>query len=188
MAILSTIGKSIYKAATTRAGATMIVGGAAAAGLAGQVAPAARDAAMDVAFGDPNADTAFLGRKLTPGAIFDANVPGSESGRNTMIMTGGVAGIGSLIGGLARGRKGALVGGAVGGTLGAIGSIAMGVGYINRNERFFRESPYVGNRRLNRETMSYQPLSGARNTSLQTAQDLNADGNIVLGMHNMRRG
>ena len=60
--------------------------------------------------------------------------------------------------------------------------------YINRNERFFRESPYVGNKRLNRETMSYQPLNNARNTSLQTAQDLNADGNIVLGMHNMRRG
>ena len=75
MSLLSSIGKTLYKGATTKVGAAAIIGGAATAGLAKNSAPAARDAAMDVAFGDPNADESFLGRKLTPGAVFDAAVP-----------------------------------------------------------------------------------------------------------------
>ena len=106
MAILSTIGKSIYKAATTKAGAAMIIGGAATAGFAGQVAPAARDAAMDVAFGDPNADTAFLGRKLTPGSVIDANLPGGRSGTAAIAATGGGAVGGGLLGAAVGGMLG----------------------------------------------------------------------------------
>ena len=70
------------------------------------------------------------------------------------------------------------------------GAITVGLAgaYINRNERFFRESPYAGNRRLNRDMTYGGSLYPNRNKSLQTAQDLNADGNIVLGMHNLRRG
>lgn len=71
-----------------------------------------------------------------------------------------------------------------------VGSAVAGLGgaYINRNERFFRESPYVGNRKLSRDMTYGGGLYSNRNTSLQTAQELNADGNIVLGMHNLRRG
>ena len=84
--------------------------------------------------------------------------------------------------------KGAGIGGAIGAGLGIAAIAGMGNAYVNRNERFFRESPYVGNRRLNRDMSYGGNLYGSRNTSLQTAQELNADGNIVLGMHNLRRG
>jgi hypothetical protein len=188
MGILSSIGKTIYKGATTKAGAGLIIGGAAMAGLAKNAAPAARDAAMDVAFGDPNADEAFLGRKLTPGAVFDAAVPGSHTGRNTIGAMGAGATIGGVIGGMAKGFKGGALGAAFGATAGLAGTAAMGIGYINRNERFINESPYVGKRKLNRDMTYGGNLYGQRNTSLETAQELNADGNIVLGMHNLRRG
>lgn len=68
------------------------------------------------------------------------------------------------------------------------GTAALGGAYINRNERFFNESPYVGTRRLNRDMGYSGKLYEKKNTSLETAQQLNADGNIVLGMHNLRRG
>ena len=179
MPLLSSIGKSIYRGATTKAGAAAIVGGAAVAGLAKTTAPAARDAALDVAFGDPNADETFLGRKLTPGAVFDATVPGSKSGRNTIGLAGLGAGVGALVGSR-KGFKGGAIGAAIGATAGLAGSIGMASGYINRNERFFNESPYVGNRRLSRDMSYGGNLYNRRNISLETAQELNADGNIVL--------
>jgi hypothetical protein len=189
MSLLSSIGKTLYKGATTKAGAGLIIGGAAVAGLAKNAAPAARDAAMDVAFGDPNADEAFLGRKLTPGAVFDAAVPGSHTGRNTIGAMGAGAMLGGVVGGMAKGFKGGALGAAFGATAGLAGSAAMGIGYINRNERFINESPYVGTRRLNRDMTYGGKIYGQqRNSSLETAQELNADGNIVLGMHNLRRG
>lgn len=188
MSLLSSIGKTLYKGATTKVGAGAIIAGAATAGLAKNAAPAARDAAMDVAFGDPNADEAFLGRKLTPGAVFDAAVPGSHTGRNTIGAMGAGAMLGGVIGGMAKGFKGGALGAAFGATAGLAGSAAMGIGYINRNERFINESPYVGTRRLNRDMTYGGKIYGQRNSSLETAQELNADGNIVLGMHNLRRG
>ncbi len=85
--------------------------------------------------------------------------------------------------------KGGLLGGALGVGLGIAGAAALGTGYINRNERFFNESPYVGNRRLNRDmTYGGKLYNRDRRTSAETAQELNADGNIVLGMHNLRKG
>ena len=85
--------------------------------------------------------------------------------------------------------KGGVLGGALGVGLGIAGAVGLGTGYINRNEKFFNQSPYVGNRRLNRDmTYGGRLYEGNRRTSLQTAEDLNADGNIVLGMHNLRRG
>jgi len=188
MSLLSSIGKTLYKGATTKTGAGLIIGGAAVAGIAKNAAPAARDAAMDVAFGDPNADEAFLGRKLTPGAVFDAAVPGSHTGRNTIGAMGLGATLGGVVGGMAKGFKGGVLGAAFGATAGLAGSAAMGAAYINRNERFINESPYVGTRRLNRDMTYGGKIYGQRNSSLQTAQELNADGNIVLGMHNLRRG
>jgi len=84
--------------------------------------------------------------------------------------------------------KGAGIGGVIGAGLGIAAIAGLGSAYVGRNERFFRESPYAGNRRLNRDMTYGGSLYPNRNKSLQTAQDLNADGNIVLGMHNLRRG
>jgi hypothetical protein len=119
------LGKALYKGATTKPGMIGIVGGAAALGMASQVAPAARDAAMDVAFGDPNADTTFLGRKLTPGAVVDSMVPGGRSGTGALAIGGattvGGAAVGGLIGsfrGAKAGFKGGLIGAAAGAALG----------------------------------------------------------------------
>jgi len=126
---LAGIGKAAYKGATTKPGMIGIVGAAAGLGMASQVAPAARDAAMDVAFGDPNADTAFLGRKLTPGAVFDAAVPGSNAGRDAIGLAGGVGLIGGAIGALAGSSRG-LRGGLKGGLIGAAAGAALGRGSI----------------------------------------------------------
>jgi len=87
-AFLGKLGRAMYRGATSRAGATGIVAGAAALGFASKAAPAARDAAMDVAFGDPNADETFLGRKLTPGAVADSMIPGGKSGTGALVATG----------------------------------------------------------------------------------------------------
>lgn len=84
------------------------------------------------------------------------------------------AGIGALSG---RGLKGALIGGGIGalagaGTVGAsVASTAVPLrNYMQDNNRFFAESPYAGR------------------TSASIASGLNASGDIVLGMHNSRRG
>jgi hypothetical protein len=211
MGILANLGKGTYKAATSKVGATAIIGGAAMAGLAKETLPAARDAAMDVAFGDPNADESFLGRKLSPGSVFDAVAPGITGGAGTTGAVGaiGAVGVGAGLGTAAGAYLGskinnvagsklatkALRGGAIGGIVGAgLGLAAVGGAinsYVGRNERFFRESPYAGKgRTLRRDNMQYDPgqVSGSNNVSLKNAQDLNADGSIVLGMHNLRRG
>lgn len=209
--LLTRAGAAAYRGATSKAGAIGIIGAAAGIGMASKTLPAARDAAMDVAFGDPNADETFLGRKLTPGAVVDSMMPGGTAGTTAAAATG----LGALVGGgigAAAGRKSGLrafassgvtdnllspvtrtLGGGIGGAIVGAG-IGAGIfasaasAYVNRNERFFRESPYVGNRRLNRDMSYGGNLYSSRNTSLQTAQELNADGNIVLGMHNLRRG
>lgn len=49
-------------AALGKLGKGVIFGGLAMAGLAKGIGSSAREAAMDVAFGDPNADESFLGR------------------------------------------------------------------------------------------------------------------------------
>jgi len=196
------IGTGLGRAAMSKPGTVGIIGGAAALGFASQAAPAARDAAMDVAFGDPNADATFLGRKLTPGALFDTVVPGEGSAGDAVAIgattTIGGAGIGTLIGKGAfsmRSKsaiKGGLVGGAAGAVVGAGIFAGLTAAYVGRNEKFFRESPYVGERRLNRRDMTYggslYDQRGRRNKSRDVAQELNADGNIVLGMFNLRRG
>jgi len=111
------------RASQTRPGMFAVMGGAAALGMATQTVPAARDAAMDVAFGDPNADTAFLGRKLTPGAVVDSMVPGGRSGTSALAIGGvttvGGAAFGGLIGS-ARGLKAGLKGGLIGAAAGAM--------------------------------------------------------------------
>jgi len=127
--LLTRMGGAAYRGATSKAGMIGIIGGAAAIGAGSQIAPAARDAAMDVAFGDPNADTAFLGRKLTPGAVVDSMVPGGRSGTGALAIGGattvGGAALGGLIGsarGIRGGIKGGLIGAAAGAILGRISS------------------------------------------------------------------
>lgn len=187
---MSGLGKSIYKGATSRTGAGLIIGGAFMAGMAKHAAPAARDAAMDVAFGNPDADKYFTGRKLSPGVMADAMIPGGKSGTGVMALGGVGALFGAAVGGgigqiFGKGVRGAIAGGIAGGI--ALPTAAAG-GYINRNKEFMLSSPYAGNRRLDRRTMEYIPWREQRNTSTQTASQLNASGDVVLGMHNRRRG
>jgi hypothetical protein len=211
MGLLANLGKGAYKAATSKPGAGLIIGGAVTAGILKHAAPAARDAAMEVAFGDPNADESFLGRKLTPGSVFDAVAPVATGGGGTAGAVGtiGAVGLGAGLGIAAGARVGGMIanpagsrlatkalrGGAIGGIVGAgLGAAAVGAAinsYVNRNERFFRESPYAGKGRvLRNDNMQYDPgmVSGSYNVSLKNASDLNADGSIVLGMHNLRKG
>jgi hypothetical protein len=71
------------------------------------------------------------------------------------------------------GVKGALLGGAIGTVAGGAMGAAAGFG------------PAMQTARNNRQIMTESPFY---NQSLLTAERLNASGNIVLGMHNGRRG
>lgn len=146
----------------------------------------AREMAMDTAFGDPNADRAFLGSNLSgrfmlgasmggfTGGLLQASDPGALARTNPYIPTspvaGGVvgsiagAGIGTLMGSPRRALMGAAIGGIMGSTAGPL--MAAG-GYAASNRNFFSQSPYA-------------------NRSSATAAALNASGDIVLGMHNSR--
>ena len=87
----------------------------------------------------------------------------------------GGGGLGYALGG----EKGRLAGGILGGLTGAIYGAGRGLAspflaaksYVGDNQQFFNESPYNG-----------------FNTSSNTANALSASGDIVLGMHNSRRG
>jgi hypothetical protein len=208
MGVLGSVGKSIYKGATSRVGAGMIIGGAAAAGLYKTAARPAMDAAMDVALGDPNADQHFVGEKLSP-LVFGAGAIGGMAGAAKLaspqyyqdfmppvkpaVGVGLTGGIGALAGGL-MGRgflgkgKGALIGGAIGGALGLAGYGKLAANRAAQGEN----TPYAGNRRLNPNTLNYDDYENTqgylRNSSLAMANKLNSHGDIVFGMHNMRRG
>jgi len=159
-------------------------------GFTDQVVPNAIDNAMDVAFGDPQADRAVLGTDLTPSMLYmNSGLPGrsiaiarnlSRTGVNTgpvgaaippMLGIGGGAAAGAIVGSIGgfSPKIGAAIGGAIGG---AVGTAITGnniIGTAARNRQILSESPFY-------------------NQSLLTAQRLNASGNIVLGMHNQRRG
>lgn len=168
--------------------------GAFGLGVMNTTAPAVKDAAMQSAFGDPNADKYFTGRDLdtrfmmggaiggtlggamqlsAPGDFGFAN-PGIAAGAGASIgALGGAAGLGSIgaIIGSRRGRVGKGMGGAIGGLVGL--GLGAATGYsasMQNNRNFYRNSPY------------------ARNASSQTAMNLSAVGDIVLGMHNNRGG
>lgn len=186
----SGVGRGLSRLGSSR-GAMIGIGlGAGAMGFGSTVAPSVKDATLEAAFGDPNADVAFTGRDLnarflagaamggiggglmqasSPGDFIATN-PGAAVGAATMGTMGGAAvgsvGLGSL-GYMATGKgvKGAIVGGIVGAGLGAASAAQS---YVSGNSQFFRQSPYA--------------------TSAQTANALNATGDIVLGMHNSRRG
>lgn len=206
MALLKGIGRSI-----TRAGSSGKTLGAVAAvaGTAGLISQTARPA-LEVgneAIGDPNADRAFLGsRGLTPSAIIDAQMgpgvgaTGTIAGGALGALGGGIigAGVGSMLKNaeiaetlkvpskvpvigdktiLKAGKMGKIRGGFAVAGLGAVGAIAgatfgatqMARNYVERNRDFFEANPY------------------SRGSAMQ-ASATGAYGDIVLGMHNSRRG
>lgn len=201
MGLLGSLGKSIYRGATSNTGSKAIIAGAVGAGLYKTAARPAADAAMDVAFGDPNADQYFVGEKLSPMILGGGMIGGAANMAKLgspqyyedfapvakpSVGIGLTGGLGATAGAvLGKGIKGKLIGGAIGGALG--GALGLG-GYAalasNRGTQSLR-TPYGGDRKLDQRTLSY---SGSNNQSLETANQLNSYGDIVFGMHNMRRG
>jgi hypothetical protein len=204
----------------------MLLGGVFAAGLLKDVPGQAIDIGNEAAFGDEDADKAFLGsRGLSAGTVFDstigegAMVGGTVAGGAIGAAGGGMLGMGVskvltdslkntnihnavsgtvmpplINAGQSTGKFPAnvpLVGGknipkslikpgmhspkvrgfgAVGAIAGAaIGGSAMARSYVNRNRDFFESNPY------------------SRGSAMQAAST-NAYGDVVLGMHNSRRG
>jgi len=159
-------------------------------GFGDQVVPNTINAAMDVAFDDPEADMGVLGTNLTPSMLYmKSGLPGQSIARARNIdktginlgLTGSVmtptitaalgAGAGAFMGrtfGVGT-KKGAAIGGLIGGAFGAASVGNNIIGTASRNRQILNQSPFY-------------------NQSLLTAERLNASGNIVLGMHNQRRG
>jgi hypothetical protein len=166
-----------------------------AAGVANEAGPAARDAAFESTLGTADADRYFTGRKFSarflagtamgglPGGALQATAPsdmlatgaGAITGNPLGYAAGGSAagamggvGIGAMAGRGVKGKVigaigGAIVGGAAGGALPYAGAAT----YVRSNREFFSQSPY------------------GRSTA---NNDMSAVGDIVLGMHNSRRG
>jgi cellulase/cellobiase CelA1 len=70
---------------------------------------------------------------------------------------------------MGKGIKGAAIGAAIGGGLGLAGTVSSTVATARANQQIMTQSPFYNQSALN-------------------AERLNASGNIVLGMHNQRRG
>lgn len=199
-------GRGLINVGSSRAGMGAVAVGAIGMGMASSIGPATKDAALGAAFGDENADTYFTGRDLDArflagqmmggvgGGILKASSPGDNLAINPIIpgptaMLGASAATG-VMGGVAGGTIGAAVGTFVGGAFGIskTGKVAGGImgtiagaatgaalptsaflgGHVARNQEFYRQSPY--------------------SSSSSTASQLGASGDIVLGMHNSRRG
>ncbi|CAB4143030.1 hypothetical protein UFOVP784_62 [uncultured Caudovirales phage] len=213
MSILNRAGKLLNEASgfsgmgtAGKVGMGAMLVGLGAKGFYDQVAPATISAGMDVAFGDPQADRKILGTNLTPSLLYGASgLPGAGYARtmnaarfgvggrsgpinNTVrpAIFGGVAGAAvgtAAVAAAARatkspinptqlmkgGAKKAAIGAAIGGGLGLAGTITSAVTTARTNEQIITQSPFY-------------------NQSALTAERLNASGNIVLGMHNQRRG
>lgn len=214
MPIMEGLGKNITRMGSSRAGLVGTAAVAGTAGLVGSSTGSAVDALADVGLGDPNADQYFLGEKgLSPGTIIGSSLgpgvaaAGTAAGGAIGMATGGAVGLGvgsmlknakfandvniptnfaddlPLIGGKkvpriggknlfkggvgGRGKIGMAIGGALLG--GAIGATTYTRNYVNRNRDFFEQSPYN------------------RGSAMQAAST-NAYGDMVLGMHNSRRG
>jgi hypothetical protein len=201
------VGKSVYKAATSKWGTRGIVGAAAAAGMYKVAARPAMDAALDVAFDNPDADKSFTGGKLSPLIFGGGAIGGAASGAkmlspqyaedyalpfNPAAGVGISAAIGAGIGGMiTRSGKGARRGALLGGAIATAGYAKSG---YQRGQKALK-TPYGGSRRLDPNTLDYDwdtrasdPREAYRNSSGRISQEMNSSGNIVLGMHNLRRG
>ena len=150
---------------------------------------AAKEGMMEAAFGSPDADRAFLGTELSgrflAGSILGGPVgglmkasapmdymkvnPATPTARTQVASTA----IGGLLGGIAggigvAGNKYGAVGAIAGAAMGAIAPLEYTRRRIQNNQDFYSQSPYARSRQL--------------------ATELNASGDIVLGMHNARGG
>jgi len=154
---------------------------------------------MNLTLGDPDADTAILGTQMTVKNMIAQNIMPfpqytTRLGRAQMYgrhmasaggIVGGAAGFGagSMMGGL----PGGIVGAGIGATLGHIGGGLMGA-LPARRTGFINATTLGDYAKYNRNEMPYHPWS----SELQGVQDsLNrmplVSGDVVLGMHNMRR-
>lgn len=162
------------------AGAT--AGGLLGAGIAGGIYAGLKRAGFSNMTGARKMILAGAGIGGTAGAGAAA-VSSGPGGVGAMSLTG--AAIGAVMGK----SRGALAGGIIGAAVGTAGYASMA---SNRNSQG-RRTPYGGSRELNPDTLEYDrefnnPGANARNVSLANAQALNSQGDIVLGMHNRRRG
>jgi hypothetical protein len=185
MALLNKIGKAALRGAGTKTALGILTAGAVVKGLSDTVGKSAIDNAMDIAFDNPEADRAVIGTDLTPSLLlgeaglgpisgYARNMNAMKYGINTgpgvpMAGAAGGAALGAMAGARFGGGLGAIAGGAIGAIAGGAVGISPTLGYINQNRQVLRESPYS-------------------NTSMMTADALNATGDIVFGMHNSRRG
>lgn len=111
----------------------VVLGGLFLAGLGKTLGRGMTDAAMDVAFGDPNADQKLLGTKLTPSLL----IGGTMGGQANPATVGAASVVGAGLGAFAGrrfGRAGMAVGGAIGGLTGTFAgqAISGGIGPIAR--------------------------------------------------------
>lgn len=197
--IASRIGNSVAMAGHSKKAMGALGIGAFGLGVANTAAPVARDAAFDVAFGDPNADVAFTGRKIDSRFLAGSAMPGplgfaarasAPSDYLTFSSPAPSAAegfVGAAVGGTVGAVAGSLIKGKVnrgrmisGGIMAASTLVGAGIGGSNgllrtralmaNNQQFYSESPY------------------ARNSSRNIVAQTNAVGDIVLGMHNSRSG
>ena len=213
MSILNRAGKVVSQASgfsgmgtAGKVGVGALLAGMGIKGFYDQVAPATINAGMDVAFGDPQADRKVLGTDLTPSLLYGASgLPGADYARMINPSKYGLGGksgpikntarsaaVGGFLGGAAgtaivagaaraarspvnpaqlmkKGAKGAAIGAAIGGAVGLFGTVSSTAMTANANRQIMTQSPFYNQSALN-------------------AERLNARGNIVLGMHNQRRG
>jgi len=211
--ILGKIGRSVSKSVPKAGSALAYAGGSPKAlaavgavafmgGMANEIGPAARDAAFETTLGTADADRYFTGRKFSArflagsfmggpvGSMMQASAPADlmatgvgvpQNPVGSAAGVGAVGGLGGALGGVAMAAKrggstrSKVLGGIAGGVVGAVTGGAVGGSvpyaaagtYIRSNREFFSQSPY------------------GRSTA---NNDLSAVGDIVLGMHNSRRG
>lgn len=101
----------------------VVLGGMFLAGLGKTLGRGMTDAAMDVAFGDPNADEKLLGTKLTPSLMLGGLYPGEASAGAVAGGTLGGGAIGTAAGaflGRRFGKAGMIAGATIGGISGSL--------------------------------------------------------------------
>jgi hypothetical protein len=204
MAILNKIGKAAMRGMGSRTALGVLTAGAVVKGLSDTIGKSAIDNAMDIAFDNREADRMVLGTDLTPGLVLAESSFGPISsvardvksfqygidpgGGAVAGMVAGTTAVGGSLGllsgatrtarassgmGKFKAAMGTPVRGAIGAAVGAGVGLAAGTGYVGS---------YARN---NQQLISQSPFA---NRSTATADALNASGDIVLGMHNSRRG
>lgn len=125
--LASASGRGMVNLSSSKAGMAAVGLGAAGLGLANSVAPAARDAALDVGLGDPNADVAFTGRKISSRYLFGDAMGGFAGGALKMTAPDDAYAFDARFSGPAN-IDGSYAAGAGVGTLGA--AVGGGIGYL----------------------------------------------------------